>query len=95
MRVPAEYVDFFRTEVGALRPGAAIYLFGSRIADDRKGGDVDILVLSDPKLSWDEGSQVRRRFWDRFGFQKLDLVCFRPEEPSAFKELVLLDAIRL
>jgi hypothetical protein len=60
-----------------------------------KGGDVDILVLSNPKLNWQEVAQIRRRFWERFGFQKLDLVCFSPEDRSAFKELVLLDAIRL
>lgn len=78
-----------------MRPGAEVYLFGSRADMTRKGGDVDILVLSQPKLSWDETAQIRRQFWALFGFQKLDLVCFSPEEPSAFKELVLLDAIRL
>ena len=61
----------------------------------RKGGDVDILVLSNPKLNWEEAARIRRRFWEQFGFQKLDLVCFSPEDQSAFKELVLLDAIRL
>ena len=95
MRLPPEYVEFFRAEAASLRSEANVYLFGSRIDDGRKGGDVDILVLSNPKLNWDEVSQIRRRFWEQFGFQKLDLVCFSPEDESAFKELILLDAILL
>ena len=95
MRLPSQYADFFKAEVAALRPATAVYLFGSRTDDARRGGDVDILVLSSPKLSWEETARIRRRFWDKFGFQKLDLVCFSPEDQSTFKELVLLDAIRL
>ncbi len=95
MRLPAEYVRFFTSEIAARRPDATVFLFGSRADDQAKGGDVDILVLSDPKLSWDETGEIRRRFWARFGFQKLDLVCFSPADRSAFKDLILMDAIRL
>jgi len=95
MRLPPEYADFFKAEATALRPGADVYLFGSRKDMARKGGDVDILVLSTPKLNWEEAAHIRRRFWEQFGFQKLDLVCFSPEDRSTFKELVMLDAVRL
>ncbi|MBM3883149.1 MAG: nucleotidyltransferase domain-containing protein [Verrucomicrobia bacterium] len=95
MRLSPQYAEFFRTEVAAVRPGAEVYLFGSRTDDERKGGDVDILVLSDPKLTWEETARLRQRFWARFGFQKLDLACFSPKDRGAFKELVLLDARRL
>lgn len=95
MRLPPHCVDFFKAEAAGLRPGAEVYLFGSRSDDALKGRDVDILVLSNPKLSWEEASRIRRRFWEQFGFQKLDLVCFSPDDRSVFKELVLLDAIRL
>ena len=95
MRLPPQYAEFIKAEVTALRTGAGVYLFGSRRDESRKGGDIDILVLSNPKLDWEEAAQIRRRFWEQFGFQKLDLVCFSREDQSAFKELVLLDAIRL
>jgi len=95
MRLPPPYADFFKAEVATMRADAAVYLFGSRADDGRKGGDVDILVLSDPKLNWEETARIRQRFWDQFGFQKLDLICFSPNDRSAFKDLVLLDAIRL
>jgi predicted nucleotidyltransferase len=95
MRLPPQYADFFRTEVARLRPEATVYLFGSRAVDRLKGGDVDILVLADPKLTWEETARIRRRFWEQFGFQKLDLISFSPQDRSAFKDLVLLDAVRL
>lgn len=95
MRLPPQYADFFKIEVAAVRPDAVVYLFGSRADDARRGGDVDILVLSEPRLTWEETARIRRRFWEQFGFQKLDVVCFSPEDRSAFKELVLLDAVRL
>jgi predicted nucleotidyltransferase len=95
MRLPPQYADFLKAEVAALRPEAVVYLFGSRTDDARRGGDVDILVLSEPRLTWEETARIRRRFWEEFGFQKLDLVCFSPADRSAFKELVLLDALRL
>ena len=95
MRLSPRYANFFRAEVTALRANAAVYLFGSRTDDTRRGGDVDILVLSAPQLTWEETARIRRRFWEQFGFQKVDLVCFRPEDRNAFKELVMLDAIRL
>ena len=95
MRLPPQYAEFFKTEAATLRPGADVYLFGSRLDESRKGGDMDIMVLSSPKLNWEEAAQIRQRFWRQFGFQKLDLVCFSPEDRSVFKELVLLDAIHL
>lgn len=67
MRLPREYAEFFKKEVGALRPDAAVYLFGSRANPAPKGGDVDILVICEPKLTFLEMSQLRRRFWERFG----------------------------
>ena len=63
MRLLPSYADFFRSEVVALRADASVYLFGSRTDDARKGGDVDILVLSTPKLTWEETARRTAAFF--------------------------------
>src|ERR1035437_2669712 len=58
MRLSPRYADFFRAEVTALRANAAVYRFDSRTDDTRRGGDVDILVLSAPPLTWEETGRL-------------------------------------
>jgi predicted nucleotidyltransferase len=52
-------------------PNAQIWLFGSRVYDSKKGGDIDIAVFSE-KINKDimQKIQVRRFICDRIGEQK-------------------------
>jgi predicted nucleotidyltransferase len=54
-------------------PDARILLFGSRVDDQARGGDIDLLVLSD-RLGFDDLWPIRREILDRIGWQKLDLI---------------------
>jgi predicted nucleotidyltransferase len=95
MRVPREQLMFLKEQILARTPNARIYLFGSRTDDDRKGGDIDILILSEKKLSFSDKTGIKYAFYEKFGEQKLDLVNFRFDEESNFKELALMEAIEL
>lgn len=95
MRIPSEQIDFLKREVLALVPDAVVYLFGSRIYDGKKGGDIDIMVISDKKISWKEKAKIKWRYFERFGEQKLDIVSSSFNERNPFKELVLHEGIRL
>ena len=68
-----------------------IYLFGSRVRDNQRGGDIDILILSNERLSRRILREVKINFYERFGCQKIDLVNFTFEEEDSFKELALMD----
>ena len=54
---------------------ANVWLFGSRVIDDAKGGDIDLLiedvVIDDPVL---KKSAFRIDFEKRWGEQKLDII---------------------
>lgn len=57
-----------------LQDGAAgIYLFGSRTDDRAKGGDIDILVISD-KITLTEKIKIRAAIFNTIPEQKIDLV---------------------
>jgi predicted nucleotidyltransferase len=52
---------------------AALWLFGSRTDDTKKGGDIDIAVLS-PKIDRVAKNQIRHDILDKIGEQKIDIV---------------------
>lgn len=59
--------------INRVDPEARILLFGSRVDDQARGGDIDLLVLSD-RLGFDDLWPIRRDILDRIGWQKLDLI---------------------
>ena len=93
MRLSPEISDFFLAEVLKIPIRSKLYLFGSRTIDASKGGDIDILILSELKLDRKSNRDFRIRFYKRFGFQKLDIVNFTFEEENAFKDIITEDAI--
>jgi predicted nucleotidyltransferase len=52
---------------------AKIYLFGSRADDSKKGGDIDLLVISQ-ELSQKDIRKIRRNIIDQIGEQKIDII---------------------
>lgn len=95
MRLDPEKAQFLKKEIQAILPKAQVYLFGSRVDDEKRGGDIDILIVGKRKLDWREKGDVKNAFWQRFGEQKLDLVTFTLEEQAPFKKIALFDAIPL
>ncbi len=93
MRISQNKLDFFSSEINKIRENSKKYLFGSRVDDTQKGGDIDILVLSEIKLTLSEKLKIKRNFYNRFGEQKIDLVTFSFSEENPFKELILSEPI--
>ncbi|MDR1932518.1 MAG: nucleotidyltransferase domain-containing protein [Spirochaetales bacterium] len=59
--------------VKAVDVDAQVWLFGSRTDDSKKGGDIDVAILS-KKIGLAERMRIRRNITDRIGDQKIDLV---------------------
>jgi uncharacterized protein len=79
MRLRADDAKAIREEVQRSDPAAEIYLFGSRADDHARGGDIDLLVISD-QLTLRGLLRLRTRILDRIGWQQLDLVVRRRGE---------------
>lgn len=93
MRLNEEEITAIRETVLSLDREAKIYLFGSRADDTKRGGDIDLLIMSQALAPTDAG-KVRWRLWERLGEQKIDIVIARdtsdPFVRIALKEGVLL-----
>ena len=95
MRLPKQQADCLKQLIQDQLPGAAVYLFGSRVDDCRKGGDIDIMVVGPRKLSGQEQRNIKIAFYKRFGMQKIDLVSFDDRDRSSFKKTIDLESVKL
>jgi predicted nucleotidyltransferase len=75
MRISEDQKNLMIDAVKNTDPEAKLWLFGSRTDDSKKGGDIDIAILSE-KIKKDvmQEIQVRRFICDRIGEQKIDIV---------------------
>jgi predicted nucleotidyltransferase len=77
MRFSEKGVNAVKEAVNAAFPGQSkVYLFGSRVYDDKRGGDIDLLVVSDLHRSAMEAAKIRAvvKIQMALGDQKIDMV---------------------
>jgi predicted nucleotidyltransferase len=80
MRLSQKQVRFIKEAVHKRDATARIYLFGSRVDPELRGGDIDILLLSD-RIDFRGELQIKREILDSIGWQKLDLLVERKNKP--------------
>lgn len=79
MRITKDEISNLLQSVHQFDKDAKVYLFGSRADDLKKGGDIDIAVLS-KKMDFNNKLAIKFRFFQEFGEQKLDIVMINDEE---------------
>jgi predicted nucleotidyltransferase len=95
MRLSEFQYQSIRNVVADYLSNYELKLFGSRTDDNAKGGDIDLLILTDAKLKLDDKWAIRREIEKLIGQQKIDIVNFTFDEENPFKELILENAIKL
>lgn len=94
MRLSEKEKDIILSSVRRIDPSASVYLFGSRTDDSKRGGDIDILVISG--LIDRNGKRIiRRGFCDVFGEQKLDIITDNGDLSDPFVKKIIKEAIKL
>lgn len=95
MRITDQQKSAIVEAIGKADPYAGVWLFGSRMDDTKKGGDIDIAILSE-KISGDvmEKIRVRRSICNSIGEQKIDIVA-SGDGTEAFFRLAVMEGIRL
>jgi len=96
MRLDEKKAEFLKKAVKSRIQTASVFLFGSRADDDKKGGDIDILVLDEnEKINLNDKIKIGAEFDRAFGLQKLDIVSFLNSEKSNFKDMILDKVVKL
>jgi len=73
MRLSIAEITAIKSTITDLDPNALVYLFGSRVDDTKRGGDIDLLIMSE-KLYADDRNKIRWQLWERIGEQKIDIL---------------------
>jgi len=95
MRITEHEKNVIIDAVQSTDPNAKVWLFGSRVDDNKKGGDIDIAIFSE-KIDKDvmQKIQVKRFICDRIGEQKIDIVTTNSGKEAIFK-LAVAEGIQL
>lgn len=94
MRLSQAQINNFKSSVAAIDAEAKLYLFGSRADDSKRGGDIDLAILSD-KFGFEEECSFYKNYENEFEEEKIDLLIVKPPFDLAFWNYVKPNAILL
>jgi predicted nucleotidyltransferase len=94
MRLEQEQIRVLKHKLKSLCADAKLYLFGSRIDDTKRGGDIDLLVVS-KSLNKKDLRALRLEFFKYFGEQRLDIILDDGKFRNPFSKLIIKRAILL
>ncbi len=93
MRLKKTEIESIKRIVAKYDPSAKIYLYGSRIDNNKKGGDIDLLIISN-KITNTIKRKIRLELYEDIGEQKIDFIIsqniIKPFVKIAYNEGVLL-----
>jgi predicted nucleotidyltransferase len=86
-------IKTIKNAITALDANAQIYIFGSRANDALKGGDIDILVLSEI-LTFNDKLSIKKALFKDLEEQKIDMIITKdPTDP--FVQLAIESGVEL
>lgn len=95
MRLNPEIAIYLKQLIQAEIPGSTVFLFGSRADDNSRGGDIDLMILTDEPADKRIFRKIRLNFIKKFGWQKIDLVNFTYSNDSSFRKLINQQCVQL
>jgi predicted nucleotidyltransferase len=94
MRLSYAEKETLKNSLKELDENAELYLFGSRAKDEERGGDIDLLIIS-KKLDKKLIREIRHKFFERFGEQKIDIVIDNGDLKDPFVKKIYNEAVAL
>ena len=93
MRLSMPERKIIRRCIHSFDPQARIYLFGSRVNDNARGGDIDLLIISN-KINFVDKIKLKVMIFKEIEEQKID-VLISHDIKKPFVKLSLREGVRL
>ena len=93
MRLTPQEQTAIRKAVQQADAQATVYLFGSRVDDAARGGDIDLLVISS-HINLMAQIDILTTLHQHLGDRKIDLLIY-PDTTHPFPKLILKEAVKL
>ena len=105
MRLNDDQIQAIRqAATNAFGPGTSVWLFGSRVDDAKKGGDIDLLVCPQVR-SAEDAAEPQQAFMQKIkmltllerylGERKIDLVVEQAQDPRPIVEVAHKTGIKI
>ena len=86
IRLSKDEIDKIKSIIKSYDQNARIFIFGSRTDLTKKGGDIDMLVISD-KIDYAIRRKIRVDMFIAFGDRKIDIVITDNPEKTEFTKM--------
>lgn len=93
MRLTEFEIKVIKDSIKSMDPDANVFLFGSRTDDTKKGGDIDLLILSSGKELFDK-LKLKMKICEKIGWQKIDIIISN-NTSDPFVNIALSESIKL
>ena len=94
MRLTATTQNTIRDTILKLDSKATVILFGSRTSDSTKGGDIDLLVISET-LTGRDLRKIKIHLQDQLGMQRFDIVLTTSDLSDPFAKMAFEEGVSL
>lgn len=94
MRLSTQEILLLKNTLKKLSNSAQLYLFGSRVDDSKRGGDIDLIVV-DQNLTSKDLRKLRIDFYESFGEQKIDILLDDGSFSDPFHQIAKQGAVKL
>ena len=86
MRLSTNEINLIKNKVNIIFGETIIYLFGSRIDDDKKGGDIDLYIISEVNEDLFKKKIKLKTILEDLLFKPVDIVIAKDENRLIEKE---------
>ncbi len=94
IRLKHSVIEIIKRVILNFDKNAEIYIFGSRVALNKKGGDIDILVVSN-RINFDNKLKILANLYKDIGEQKIDLIITKDKNENSFIKYAVNTGVRI